>query len=100
MELMKNSHSSFQATYKVAWDLEVIQKENKPPKPITVAVIAPKLTPLTLEELWKAEAVNAVQARQGPTPQTGGPNQNGNSNRNITENIQCRYCKIFWAHAA
>jgi hypothetical protein len=52
-EIMKTTHGTLQATYEAALDLEVIQSENKPAKPITVAAA----TTLTTEE---QEAINAV----------------------------------------
>jgi hypothetical protein len=56
-ELMKNTYANFWATYKAAFDLEVIQEESKPVNPVTEATITNDLSKLTVVEL---EAVNAI----------------------------------------
>jgi hypothetical protein len=55
-ELMKGTYGSFQG----ALDLEVIQKENKAPKPVTVAAVHHGPLTLTPEE---QEAITAIQAQ-------------------------------------
>ncbi len=67
-ELMKSSYKSLQATDKAALDLEIIHKESKAVKPVTVAAFTPKAIFLTHEE---QEALNAVWACHGATSQLG-----------------------------
>ncbi len=54
---MKNTYAKFWATYKAAFDLEVIQEESKPVNPVTGATITNDLSKLTMVEL---EAMNAI----------------------------------------
>jgi predicted component of type VI protein secretion system len=67
-ELMKSSYKSLQATDKAALDLEIIHKESKAVKPVTVAAFTPKAIFLTHEE---QEALNAVWACREATSQLG-----------------------------
>jgi hypothetical protein len=56
-KLMKSTYANFWAPYEASLDVEVIQEDSKPVKPVTVATITNEMSNLNLDDI---KAINAV----------------------------------------